>query len=101
MDKLSTSSSTNSKEPLNLQRSVTKKANCKDDDTSRGMEWLFSMAALGGAIIFGLRSAQVPLFGYDLNVFIGGVPIECLIWTIAVIGIMAQEFREVLGFSCM
>lgn len=54
------------------------------------------MAAFGGAMIFGMRSLQIPLFGYDLNFFIGGVPIECLVWTMAIIRMMGQETWEVL-----
>lgn len=85
-----------SKEPPNRQCSALKTADYKRRDVLDGLAWLVSMAALGGAIVLGMRSLHIPFFGYDLNVFLGGIPIECLIWTIAIIVLVGKEVWGVL-----
>lgn len=52
---------------------------------------------LCGVVAYGLRRFDCSVFGYEISLVNGNIPVECLIWGFCISVLAVQEVRSILG----
>jgi hypothetical protein len=52
---------------------------------------------LCGVVFYGLRRFDCPVFGYEVGLVNGSIPVECLIWGLSISVLAVQDVRSILG----